>query len=77
VLVTLLVIWVIAIPALTVVGTYVASGILRRRTGPAASLALLSRVGVRIDSCPEDVRSSSARHHGLNRRTRGHAIAGR
>jgi hypothetical protein len=77
VLVTLLVIWVIAIPALTVIGTYVASGVLRRRAHSVGSPAVLAGIGERIDACPADTQRISARPHGVSRRTRGHALAGR
>jgi hypothetical protein len=76
VLVTLLVIWVIAIPALTVIGTYVVSGVLRRRGH--ASAAPLGRVAQQIDAYPaDDTRRSRARPHRGSRRTRGRALIGR
>ena len=75
-LVTLLVIWVIVIPVLTVIGTYVASGILRRRAASSAvSAAPLGRVAERIE--PGSAGTQRTRIHRPSRRTRGHALAGR
>jgi hypothetical protein len=77
VLLTLLVIWVIVIPALTVIGTYLASGVPRRRTPPVASVAMLARVAERLEPSPDDSPRNSTQPHSVSRRTRGHALAGR
>jgi hypothetical protein len=78
VLVALLVTWVIAIPALTVIGAYLASRILGRRRTPADStLAPLGLVAEQIDPCSGHARRLPARLHMRPRRSSDHALAGR
>lgn len=74
-LVTLLVLWLVVIPALTVLGTYAMSGFVARRAAAGRARVLWGPNGDQL--APRSHRHATPRSRSHARRLGGHAAVGR